>query len=264
MKRLVSKHPLRVLFLSALVGAGVLLVVATVFAQGGLTVSLKDSSRTTNEKAGFITLEVVLSASSTDTVTVQIATSDGTATAPSDYTSYSGTLTFAPGITSQTIGVEIIDGSASEQSENFTVTLSNAQNATIGTGTCTVTIEDGAGSSPAWVAFTDSSWTCNESDGTVTISVTMTGTPTADVSVDYKTWDGTAIAGSDYTATSGTLTWSKDDKVRTKTLTISITNDSDVEGAEIFYLVLSNPTNAALIYPSAAVVNILDDDLTCE
>jgi hypothetical protein len=227
-------------------------------------VNFDPTSRTTNDKAGFVVLNVTLSKSSTKTITVQYATGGmATATAGSDYKASSGTLTFEPGITSQAIVVEIIDDGTGEPSEYFTVTLSNPTNAIVGASTCTVNIEDGAGSSPAFVAFEDEGWGVSEGGGTVTITVKMTGSPSSDVSVDYATGNWTAIAGSDYTAKSGTLYWSKTDAGQTRSFTVSITNDSDVEGTQVFFVVLSNPVNAALAYPSAAAVNILDDEITC-
>ena len=89
-----------------------------------------------------LTFTVTLSASSSQTVTVNYATSNGTATAGSDYTSTSGTLTFNPGVTSQPINVPILGDYVIEGNETFTVTLSGAANATIGTGTATPTIQD--------------------------------------------------------------------------------------------------------------------------
>jgi hypothetical protein len=77
------------------------------------------------------------------TVTVGYATANGSALAGSDYTPASGTLTFAPGDRTKTIGVAILADSLVEGSETFTLTLSGPTNATIsGTGTATATIGD--------------------------------------------------------------------------------------------------------------------------
>jgi len=84
---------------------------------------------------------VTLSAASGQTVTVNYATADGTATQPADYTSTSGTLTFAPGQTTRTITVPVIGETVPEANETFFVNLSGATNATIsdnqGVGTIT-------------------------------------------------------------------------------------------------------------------------------
>ncbi|MGH3372530.1 MAG: Calx-beta domain-containing protein, partial [Nocardioidaceae bacterium] len=69
-----------------------------------------------------------------------LTTANGTAAAGSDYTAVTQTVTFAPGETSKTVGVRILGDRTNEPNETFTVTLSNAAGATIGTGTATVTI----------------------------------------------------------------------------------------------------------------------------
>ncbi|MBT9549783.1 MAG: putative Ig domain-containing protein [Hydrogenophaga sp.] len=84
---------------------------------------------------------VTLSAASGQTVSVNYATADGTATQPADYTSTSGTLTFTPGQTTRTITVPVVGETVPEAGETFFVNLSGAVNATIadnqGLGTIT-------------------------------------------------------------------------------------------------------------------------------
>ena len=79
------------------------------------------------------------------------------------------------------------------------------------------------------------------------------------VAVNYATVNGTALAGSDYTATSGTLTFGPGETV--KTFTVPVANDTAVEGDEAFTVVLSNPTNgASLGTPGTVTVTVVDDD----
>ncbi|MCW9679746.1 VWD domain-containing protein [Dolichospermum planctonicum UHCC 0167] len=86
---------------------------------------------------------VSLSSSSTQTITVQYATSNETAQAGADYISTTGTLTFNPGVTSQVINIPILNDAINEANETFTLTLSNPTNATLGTSqTATTTITD--------------------------------------------------------------------------------------------------------------------------
>src|SRR5262249_52121240 len=85
---------------------------------------------------------VNLSASSTQTITVAYATADGTATAGSDYQAAGGTLTFAPGVTSQIITVLVNGDTSNEPDETFNVILSGATNATLGTAIATGTIQN--------------------------------------------------------------------------------------------------------------------------
>jgi hypothetical protein len=85
---------------------------------------------------------VSLSAASSQVVSVHYATADGTATAPADYASASGTLTFSPGQTSKTVNVSVVGDTLFEQDEAFTVTLSNPVNATIAGSSATGTIKN--------------------------------------------------------------------------------------------------------------------------
>jgi Ca2+-binding RTX toxin-like protein len=72
-------------------------------------------------------ITVSLSKASSQTLTLTYATADGTATAGSDYTATSGTLTFAPGQTRQTIAIPILSDSNLETNETFTITFSTSQ-----------------------------------------------------------------------------------------------------------------------------------------
>lgn len=71
----------------------------------------------------------------TTAVSVSYATASGTAVAPGDYTATSGTLSFAIGQGSKTITVATKQNLVYEETEDFTVNLSNAIGATIGVGT---------------------------------------------------------------------------------------------------------------------------------
>jgi hypothetical protein len=93
-------------------------------------------------------------------VTVSFATADGTATAGSDYVATSGTLTFNPGVTTQTITVNVVGDTTVEPNETFLVNLSAPSNATIATGQGTGTIvnDDGAPPPPNIIIPTLSEW----------------------------------------------------------------------------------------------------------
>ena len=89
-----------------------------------------------------IDFTVTLNEAASGTVTVDYTTSDGTADAGDDYTAKSGTLTFSAGTTSKTLSVGIEDDIENESDETFTVTLSNASGADLGTSTATGTIRN--------------------------------------------------------------------------------------------------------------------------
>ena len=95
---------------------------------------------------------VTLSKRRFSATTVDYATSDGTATAGSDYTATSGTLTFAAFETTKTVSVPVLDDAHDEGSETLTFTLSNASGAAIGDGEATGTIKNTDAMPKAWIA----------------------------------------------------------------------------------------------------------------
>ena len=207
-----------------------------------------------DETAVARTATVSLSAASAKTVAVDFATADGTATATNDYSSASGTLTFNPGVTSQTVSVTIIQDSIDEPDETFTIGLSNPVNASISVATGTMTITDDEGLVNLSIA---DETTADETASNLTATVTLSGTSSQVVTVNYATSDGAATAGSDYTSTSGSLTFNPGDL--TQTFTIPILSDSVDENNETFIVTLSSPSNAGLS-SSTATMTITDDD----
>ena len=106
------------------------------------------SDATVQEAEGAVLVfTATLSHASSRTVTVDYATSDGTALAGSDYTAASGTLTFNAGDTSQTVQVTVLTDSEDESQETLTLTLSNPSQATLDDATGTGAIENGESSS---------------------------------------------------------------------------------------------------------------------
>ena len=319
------------------------------------TVSVSDASAAEGDAVAFA---VSLSATGSQQVTVQYATSGGTATSGTDFTAESGTLTFAANETSKTVSVATTDDSVDEANETFTLTLSSPTNATLGDATATGTIRNTETTTPLTASFEDvpathdgstvftfkvrfseepavsfrvlrdsaaftvSAGTVKEArrvnppsdlewditvdpDGNGDVTVTLVGgracgttgaictsdgrplsnSPTATiagpgtssdpsslsvadteateeedntmdfvvtldpaasgtVTVHYATSDGTATAGSDYTATSGTLTFTAGET--TKTISVPITDDTVDDGGETFTLTLSNASGASL------------------
>ncbi|MDC0176265.1 FG-GAP-like repeat-containing protein, partial [Planctomycetaceae bacterium] len=91
---------------------------------------------------GELELEITLTHPSLETITVEFATADGTAAAGTDYEAVSSTLSFEPGVTSQTITVTVNDDPDHEATETFVGTLSNVVGATLGDSQATATIYD--------------------------------------------------------------------------------------------------------------------------
>ncbi|HUR97239.1 MAG TPA: Calx-beta domain-containing protein [Pyrinomonadaceae bacterium] len=112
---------------------------------------------------------------------------------------------------------------------------------------------------PGDVKLSAATYSANESNPTAVIIVTRNGGSSGTITVDYSTSNGTAIAGQDYTATSGTLTFANGESG--KLISIPIINDASDEPDETLNFTLSNPTGGAtLLNPSAAVVTLSDND----
>ena len=206
-------------------------------------------------------LVVTLSRSLTQTVTVDYATSDGTATtADNDYSAASGTLTFSPSTTSQVISVTVQGDTQVESDETFTLTLSNPVNSTLADASATATIENDD-TAPTIPDINIAGASVTEGDsGTVNVNLTVTlsSATSQTVTVDYATSDGTATtADNDYTAASASLTFTP--TTTSQTISIIVHGDTTQESDETFSVVLSNPVNATLA-TATAVATISDDD----
>ena len=321
-----------------------------------------DDATVQEAEGAVLEFSVSLGHASSRTVTVDYATSDGTAVAGSDYTADNGSLTFNAGDTSQTVEITVLTDSEEEGQETLTLTLSSASNATLADATGTGTIENGEstgtqedppaedpvvlltaafanvpadhngdnftfqltfsenvnagfaqirdhaftvdggsianayrqtqGSNQGWnvevnptgneaititlpettdcdaaraictddermlshatsvrvagpPAISVSDAAVQEAEGAVLVfSVTLSRASSRTITVSYATQDGTAQAGSDYTAASGALTFNPGDT--SQTVSVTVLTDSDDEGQETLTLTLSNPSQATL------------------
>ena len=223
------------------------------------TLGFGNTNFSIGESDGSATITVIRTNGSAGAVTVDYTTaSGGSATAGVDYTTTSGTLTWADGDdTVKTFTVPILVDTATEGDETVNLTLTNATaGAVLGTAAATLTIVD---DDNGVLQFSDVSYTVGEGDGTATITVDRVSGSVGAVSVNFATSDGTAIDGSDYTANSGTLSWSAG-VAGSKTFTVAISDDSAAESAETIVLALSNPTGGAILGTDAAILTIDDND----
>jgi gliding motility-associated-like protein/uncharacterized repeat protein (TIGR01451 family) len=202
-----------------------------------------------------------------DEISVDYKTADGTAKAGADYTSSSGKLTFAAGAVkgaTQTFTVQTADDKLVEPAENYTASISNV------VGLPTVTIE----TAEVVTTITNNdemgivlSGLATVAEGTaVTYTVTLTGTAEGiqdEISLDYKTVDGTAKAGFDYTSLSGKLTFAAGAvKGATQTFTVQTTDDKLVEPAENYTAIISNVVGlpTVTIETAEVITTITDND----
>lgn len=221
----------------------------------GGTLQFSGATYSVNENGASITI-TVNRGGGTDPASVHYATSNGSATAGADYTATSGTLNFIAGQTSATFNVPILDDNLVEGNETFNLTLSSpSPGATLGAqATATVTIVD---VEPGVLQLSSPTYTVAENGGSVTITVTRTNGSTNAVAVNYATSNGSATAGADYTATSGTLNFGVGQT--SATFNVPILDDNLVEGNETFNVALSSPTNGATLgAQSSSVVTITD------
>ncbi|MBS1797390.1 MAG: carboxypeptidase regulatory-like domain-containing protein [Acidobacteria bacterium] len=191
-------------------------------------------------------------------VTVDYATVDGTAVAGQDFGAASGTLTFLNGEVSKSFVVIILNDPTDEPDETFTVALSNPTNGALLTApsTETITITDNDG--PPSASISDVALREGNSGTTgFNFTVSLVRASAFPVTVDYATADGTANAGIDYAATTGTVTFAPGET--TKPATVPVTGELTVEIDETFFVNLANPTNAT-IADGQGIGTILDDD----
>jgi hypothetical protein len=222
-----------------------------------------------------VTVAVVRTGGATGEVTMKYTTGGGTATVDSDYNKSSGTLTFEGGDTSQTFDIVIKDDGSSEGNETIIVTLSDpAGGASLGTpAALTVIITDDESTSSSSSSSTSSSssskgptvglsatqYSVDEDGGTVTITVTRAGSSSSSAAVNYATSNGTAKSGDEYTATSGTISFSSGET--SKSFTVPVFNDTSDDGSKTFNVTLTSPTGATLGSGlNTAVVTINDDE----
>ena len=195
------------------------------------------------------TFTVTRSGNTSDASTVDFATADGTGLSTTDYNATSGTLNFAAGETTQTITVQVRGDTQVETDNTFFVNLSNATGATIadGQGVGDILNDDFAPPPPPKVSIVinnESAFEGNSGLRPITFKVTLDKASSKTVTVHYATSNGTAKAGSDYNAASGTVTFAAGQTSRS--VTVYIRGDTVKEANETFFVNLTSPVNAVL------------------
>ena len=221
-------------------------------------------------------------------VVVRYTTMDGTATAGTDYTRQVNTgqtykiFSIPANGGAATIRIPITDNEVyGPAKKTFTLQLTNQNNKALLDGdatslTATGSIIDDDQKPVVSVAGPagDLSYVSEDMKGPVTFTLTLTGRSAADVTVDYTTGQAqvlsglaarqditSATAGEDYTAATGTVTFSSGDA--TKQVTVQLTDDDVSEDTEFFGFEISNAQNAQLrnkATEEVADVGLLDDD----
>jgi hypothetical protein len=216
-------------------------------------VSFKEASYTVAENQGQVTITAELSRPIGEPYTVEYTTADGTANAGEDYESTSGKLTFSEGEISKNFTVNIVNNSENEQDEMFGLSLSDSSSTPLSTAAkATVTISD---DDRPTVQFRHSD-NAIHGVGMATIEVTLNSPAPATATVKYETSDGSAVAGSDYTAVQGILIFEPGSTSQAFTIPILASNSNSKE--KTINLTLSGPQKADLGLPDTAVLTILE------
>ena len=228
------------------------------------TLQLSAATYSVAENGGSATITITRAGGSTGAVGVTVATSNGTATAPADYTAVSQTVSFAAGDTAnKTISIPIADDALVEGNETVNVTVSAPTGgATLGTpSTAVLTITDNDVAQPGTLQLSATTYSVAENGGSATITITRAGGSAGAVGVTVATSNGTATAPTDYTAVSRTVSFAAGDTAN-KTVSIPIADDALVEGNETVNVTVSAPTGGATLgTPSTAVLTITDNDV---
>lgn len=238
-----------------------------------------------NSGSTLATFTVRLSTPSATPVTVNFATANGTATAGSDYVARTGTLTFAPGITSQAVNISITGDTLAEPDETFLVNLSAPTGATLvpiindvldeRNETINLSLSTPTGAVlgvPSTAVLTildnDATPTLSINDVTITegdfgsqnaiFTLTLSSVSGQQVQVNFNTLNNTAVAPGDYFSRSGILIFPPG--VRTCSLVIPVKGDTLNEANETFSVRLSAPV-ATLIPDNTGIGTIIDNDL---
>lgn len=195
---------------------------------------------------------------------VSYATSNGTASASSDYDAESGTVHFDAGDEFKTITIDTNEDSTTESDETFTLTISSTE-VTISDGSATGTIlnDDGFTGTTSTFRISDPQ-NYEDSDlvqnDTLVFEVYRTGPTNSgySTSISYATSNGSAIAGSDYVAGSGTITFTGNQIY--KTITIPMIDDTANEAHEVFNVTITPLTAGDTLIDGVGVGTIIDDD----
>jgi uncharacterized protein YaiE (UPF0345 family) len=197
----------------------------------------------------------------TTALTVNLTTAPSTATSGTDFQAIATTANFAAGSSTATIQVQTIDDDVYENTEIVGLGVLAGSEYTLGTATNAEILITDNEAQPILSATINNRLIAEGNTGDIpnnaTFQIQLTGTSATPITVDYTTVNGSAQAGSDFTATSGQLTFAPGSTVP-QVVFVPITPDNDVEVDENFTFRLSNAVGASLGTPATAI--IFNDD----
>ncbi|HWM65627.1 MAG TPA: Calx-beta domain-containing protein [Steroidobacteraceae bacterium] len=231
---------------------------------GTNTIAIAAPTYNVSQASGAVAVTVARSGNDIGAASVAYSTSNGTAMAGTDYTAVSGTLTWSDGdTTAKTITVPVNSAVTFSGKKSFAIALTDASaGATLGNpASATVMISGGSTSSPTPVTagslqFSTATYSVAQTIGTVSVTVNRVNGSGGAIQVTYTTTDGSAVAGTQYTAKTGNLTWADGD-TGAKLFSIPINTSPTFSGNKSFAIGLSAATaGATLGSPSIASISI--------
>jgi uncharacterized delta-60 repeat protein len=222
-----------------------------------IRVEFANSTFSVPEEAGPGVLTVVRSGNTNAAFTIQYASSPGAATAPADYTTTTGTLSFGSNEVSKTISIPIASDLLLEGDEALSVYLFNfpASSDNTGVTNAALVIPD----NERMVQHAANIFSVLEGFTNAMITAVRLGGQSGIVTVNYATSDGTAFSGQDYTGVSDTLVF--EDHETNKTFLVPLLDNFVRNNSKTFTVTLSGPGNATLGNPASATVTIIDDEV---
>ncbi|MEA5570119.1 Calx-beta domain-containing protein [Calothrix sp. UHCC 0171] len=204
---------------------------------------------------------VSLSSASKDTVTVNYATADNTATVTdNDYIETSGILSFAPGETSKIIKVLVNGDRKYESNQAFRVNLSSASEAALGTSTATGIINNDDKLPNVRINNVAKREGNVNTTTPFVFTVDLSNPSDEEVKVSYTVSDGTATnINGDYIPLSGGVVTFAPNQI-SQTITVDVRGDNNFEPDETFFVNLSNPINATILPNSRGIGTIINDE----
>ena len=222
--------------------------------QGGA--HLSSASGSGGEGTGTVTFNVMLSAAVPGGFTIQFATANGTATAGTDYTATTGTLTFTGTANEvRTISVPVANDAVFESNETLRINFSNISNSAVTFDTPvtgTITDNDSAQLSVVNVVMAEATTTAK-------FNVKLSAAVQGGLTIKFATANGTAASGTDYTTTTGTLTFTGTAN-EVRTISVPILNNTTGEPNETFVVNFNTVSKPGVTFDSQAIGTILNDD----
>jgi len=228
--------------LSGYEGDQITKIYGTAFVDEARRVSVSVSAASVNAPAsgmGQLNFSVSLSNVTSRPVSFSYSTSDGTATAPTDYLATSGTVTFAPGELTKTISIPVVGKPTPGLSKTLTLNLSNAVNGWLAANTATGTIiETGGGPT---VSLSVSGGTFDENGGVATLTATLSAALTSPTTVNLN-YSGTAVLNTNFTAAGSIVIPAG---ATSATIALKGQDDHAITGPLVATVTIANATGAA-------------------